>query len=93
MSDLKAIIVAAPSAKGSYRIGADWHFEPTVNFYRAQLSMGNVTRMRRVGLKGEYDYYYVPEADLAKLKDRNLKTLKKYPFTSFVLAAPFPNPL
>lgn len=86
MADVAALIAAAPQSDRASSIGGLWIFEPTVNFYRTQLGLERLSRMTRAGLKGTYDFYYLPESELAKLGHLNLKVVEQYPTTSYQLA-------
>jgi hypothetical protein len=74
----------------SIRIGADWLFEPGINFYRAQHKLGWLAQTTRVSPDDNFDYYYlfINPANKELIERRNLKVIKKFDITQTFLAVP-----
>jgi len=59
-------------------IGADWHFEPSINFYRIKYNTPWLRAVDRSGPDGKFDYYYLRDADILMLEKYNLALVNKF---------------
>ncbi len=57
------------SAKNQLKIGVNWLFEPTVNFYRQTMNIKWLIPADRNGLTAQDDYVYIFESDTNTLKN------------------------
>ncbi len=84
LADLAAEVSAGPSRP--VRLGIDWWFEPTINFYRVTRPLAWLEPATRAGPEGEYDYYYLTPASLSQITGCQLAPIRTYPETGNVLA-------
>lgn len=61
---------------GKYKIGINWFFEPSTNYYIFVNNMQQVDSTTREGPDGVYDFYYLIGADEPVIKKYNLKIIK-----------------
>ena len=66
------------------KLGINWLFEPTVNFYRTTKSLKWLKEVNRDGFKGDYDYYYIFIPDSNGLNLRNV--INTYQTSNAILA-------
>jgi hypothetical protein len=69
------------------RLGSEWIYEPTVNYYRVRDHLDWLEPMTRREFKGDFDFYFFhrPERE-RRLTGLPLVVLNEYPFTDRVLA-------
>jgi hypothetical protein len=71
------------------RVGHDWIFEPTLNFYRTVRGPGPLPPFDRGGPQGEYDFYYL-EAQTARewVRSGRLRVVYEDPVSGSVVGVP-----
>src|SRR5437879_11613146 len=52
----------------SYRLGIDWLFEPSINYYLRRNGWTSIAPVTRDGPRGPYDAYYVLDWELPDLR-------------------------
>lgn len=70
------------------KLGIDWIFQPSLNFYRATTNTGLwLDTLKREGFEdGNYEFYFVESSNMSKFVDTNqFNVLKKYPITGNLL--------
>lgn len=65
-------------APDKIKLGINWLFEPTVNFYRQTNSLAWLLPADRVGISSGDDYFYIFKEDLAHLKPGSYTILYEY---------------
>lgn len=65
----------------SIRLGIDWWFEPTINFYRVTKDLSWLEPVDRSGLGDEYDYYYFSPSSSEQMKAQGVRTIYEYEIT------------
>ena len=71
-----------------FRIGINWLFEPSTNYYILRKGMDWVERVDRSGPDGKYDYYYLLEEDQDVIGKYDLRIVKSFSLSSSYLALP-----
>ena len=74
--------------KNAVRLGIDWVFEPSVNFYRMKNKLTWMKRVDRGGPDGYFDYYYLLPGSQQLIEKYNLEIIKKFNVSDTYLAAP-----
>lgn len=69
------------------RLGSEWIYQPTVNYYLVKYRLAWLEPMTRREFDGNFDFYFYrrPERE-ERLKELPLKVLEEYPFTDRALA-------
>lgn len=70
------------------KLGIDWIFQPSLNFYRATTKTGLwLDTLKREGFEdGNYEFYFVESSNMSKFVDTNqFKIFKKFPVTGNLL--------
>jgi hypothetical protein len=70
------------------RLGIDWVFEPSTNFYRVKDRMDFLEPTSREGPEGAYDYYYLMTEDRPLIERYHLEILTVFPDSGALLARP-----
>jgi hypothetical protein len=78
--------------KEKIRIGADWEFEASLNFYRQIYSLNFIEPLDRTSPDGDYDFYVLLPRSAPLLKKRRLEVLYADPVAGVTLAAPQERP-
>ena len=65
------------------KLGINWIFEPTINFYRITKDYDWLQQVTRDGLTGDYDYYYILKENLPEIK--NVEILKEFKTSNTLL--------
>jgi hypothetical protein len=69
------------------RLGAEWIYQPTVNYYLSRHGIDWLEPMTRHGFEGSYDFYFYDRSESEELlSGMTLTVLKEYPSTDRVLA-------
>jgi hypothetical protein len=63
------------------RLGIDWWFAPTINFYRVTQDLIWLEPVTRKGLEGEYDYYYFHPGSFELMEARGVQIIREYETT------------
>jgi hypothetical protein len=69
----------------SVKMGINWLFEPTINFYRATKNINWLIPVNRNGILPNDDYYYLFTEELNQLDSINYNVLHKFVTTNTVL--------
>ena len=64
--------------KDPIKLGVDWVFEPCINYYRKRHNLLWLEPVTRQGLKGEYDYLYIPSSKLHIIDNKPYEVKKEY---------------
>ncbi len=64
------------------KLGINWLFEPTINFYRTTRNLNWLEEVTREGIQGEYDYYYIFNEQLSALS--NPEIIQEYKLSGTV---------
>jgi len=85
MHDLCEDAAAMPAKE--VKLGIVWLHEPSINFYRKAWHLDWLKKVDRKGYNGDFDYFYVDNADSILSKDifRDKTILKNYGKTNTVL--------
>ena len=67
-----------PNHEKEIKLGINWLFEPTINFYRTTRDMHWLAPVDRSGPAGEYDYYYVFNEEVEPLQPHTPEIIKEY---------------
>jgi len=67
------------------KLGVNWLFEPTSNYYRTSKNISWLLPVDRNGLSPEDDYCYVYKEDIKDLNRADYKVITDYPKTNTVL--------
>jgi len=78
----------ATNPQSRVRVGATWHLEPALNFYRQVRGYDWMEPVGRQGPAGTYDYYLLWEPDRALLGTLRLTVLREDRTAGTVLAVP-----
>lgn len=81
------VLRARCAAKGRVRLGVNWLFEPSLNFYRHKYHLDWIEPVTRDGPDGKYDYYVLLPKDAAVAAKLGLRPLYRDPVSEAVLAA------
>ena len=71
-----------------YKIGINWLFEPSTNYYIVRNKMNWIKYTDRSGPVGIYDYYYFLDKDKWVIKKYNLRLIKSFKISGAYLASP-----
>jgi hypothetical protein len=63
------------------RLGIDWWFAPTINFYRVTQELTWLEPVSRQGLEEEYDYYYFHPGSFELMEARGVQIIHEYEIT------------
>src|SRR5688572_17196265 len=74
---IKELAAVADKSK-QQRLGANWHFEPGLNYYREIYDYTWLAPIIRNVPEGGYDFYYINKSNLDLLKQDCLRKLKYY---------------
>ncbi len=69
----------------SKKMGINWLFEPTINFYRETRGIHWLQPVDRNGLTADDDYYYIFKDELNKLNPNEYKVINEYKETNTLL--------
>ena len=83
--DLEKEVNQSQKENQTVKLGINWLFEPTVNFYKKTQNLNWLNEVNRDGIEGDFDYYYILEKDYEKIKDFNLEIIKQYPLSKSIL--------
>jgi hypothetical protein len=87
VEDLRGFVAAQPSPPGRLRLGAEWIYQPTVNYYLLRHGVDWLEPMTRREFDGSFDFYFYDRSEREeRLKGLALTVLKEYPFTDRALA-------
>lgn len=67
------------------KIGINWLFEPTINFYRQTKNLNWLLPADRKGITTGEDYYYIFKEDLNQISPENYKLIYEFNKTNTVL--------
>ena len=70
---------------GKVKIGADWHFEPTLNFYRETSKHGSIESIERDGFKSTDHYFFLFKSELEEVQKYEPITLMEFKASGTVL--------
>ena len=76
------------TAPDRYRLGLNWLFEPSANYYRLKYRMGWLRQPDRRGPDGEYDFYYLGPDDRHIVREHGLRVIRFFPVSGAQLAVP-----
>ncbi|MHC1706967.1 MAG: hypothetical protein AB9842_05535 [Bacteroidales bacterium] len=82
---LSGIYAKEKDQQARIKIGVNWVFEPTINFYRETLKLDWLLPADRQGLTPQDDYYYVFKDDLKDLDPSSYVIIKTYDVSSTLL--------
>ncbi|HEX8984164.1 MAG TPA: hypothetical protein VF767_01980 [Bryobacteraceae bacterium] len=85
------ILRARPSGT-PVRLGVNWRFEPSLNFYRHRYHLDWIQPVTRDGPDGAFDYYLLLPADAAVAERRALRPIYRDPVSEATLAVPSLSP-
>lgn len=76
--------------RDSIRMGVNWIYEPSINFYRSKHMLYWLKQVNRENPDGEFDIYYLDDNSTNRnlIKKRNLRVIKKFEITQTLLAVP-----
>ncbi|MBE9481501.1 MAG: hypothetical protein IMY69_07395, partial [Bacteroidetes bacterium] len=83
--DLEKEVNRSQKENQTVKLGINWLFEPTINFYRKTQNLNWLNEVNRDGIEGDFDYYYILEKDYEKIKNFNLEIIKQYPLSKSIL--------
>jgi len=83
--DLEKEVIQAQKENQTVKLGINWLFEPTINFYRKTKNLKWLNKVNRDGFENNFDYYYILEKDYETIKDHNHVIIKKYPLSKSLL--------
>jgi hypothetical protein len=72
------------------RVGANWIFEQSLNYYRIRLRMNAMVPVTDKGPDGAYDYYLLMPEDWPVAERRGLRVIREHEFSRAILAEPDP---
>ena len=67
------------------KIGIQWMFEPTINFYRETKHLTWLLPVDREGIKTTDDYFYIFKVDLVNIKPNTYYTIQAFPKSETLL--------
>ena len=76
---------STPHPAREVKLGIDWSFEPTINFYRQVKQLDWLLPADREGLSANDDYYYIFKDQLPQLEPTEYEIIKVYEKTKTVL--------
>ncbi|MFP4023973.1 MAG: hypothetical protein ACLFVR_05555 [Thiohalospira sp.] len=65
------------------KLGINWLFEPTINFYQQTMNLDWLEKVTREGIEGDFDYYYILQDQLNSI-DQEL-IIQEYETSNSVL--------
>ncbi|MCX6799952.1 MAG: hypothetical protein NT091_02290, partial [Candidatus Falkowbacteria bacterium] len=83
---MQEIDVLVNQRKDEVTIGADWEFEPSLNFYKIKYNLDNILPVNRQGPDGIFNYYYLARDNFYIINKYNLKVLKYFSDSQTALA-------
>jgi hypothetical protein len=87
MEDLRGFVGARRLPPRKLRLGSEWIYQPTVNYYSVKHHLDWLEPMTRREFNGDFDFYFFHRpAREERLKGLNLTVLNEYPFTDRALA-------
>jgi hypothetical protein len=72
------------------RLGVNWLFQPTINYYRKQRRLKWLEKVTRTGLYEDADYYYYLPDDTGTMAQRTLQALQSYEVSQGTLVRRLP---
>lgn len=73
------------SEPAKVKVGINWFFEPTINFYRTTMDIDWLLPADRNGLSATDDFYYIIKDDLGKLDTLNYKVVADFDKSNTIL--------
>ena len=70
------------SDSGKIKLGVNWLFEPTVNFYRQTMGIDWLLPVDRSGIKKNDDYYYIFKDELNQLNPLDYEVIFEFKRTN-----------
>ncbi|MCK4406803.1 MAG: hypothetical protein KAV44_03940, partial [Bacteroidales bacterium] len=83
--DLEKEVNQSQKENQTVKLGINWLFEPTINFYRKTKNLKWLNKVNRDGFEDNFDYYYIMEEDYETIRDYNHVIIKKYPVSKSLL--------
>ena len=83
LNDLENEKSNAFDSSNKLKLGINWLFEPTINFYRETKNLDWLDSVTRDGIAAKYDYYYILHDDSISMENRTI--LKDYPISNSLL--------
>lgn len=80
--------LTSPTTNRKYRMGINWVFEPSTNYYILKNQMFWMEWTHREGPDDIYDYYYLRDENKRIAKKYHLKRIESYPLAETYLAMP-----
>ena len=76
--------------RDSIRIGVDWKYEPSMNFYRSKYQLVWLTQVSRESPDGNFDFYYLDnnQTNRALIAKHKLLVIEQFDITNTLLAVP-----
>ncbi len=68
------------------RLGVNWLFEPTINYYREVNDLSWLARVDRSGVDGEFDYYFYLPEDQQAMASHPVRIVRKFKTSRATLA-------
>jgi hypothetical protein len=85
---ISAMAAANREQKKKARVGINWVFQPSMDFYIVTRKMTSVRRTHRKGPDGVFDYYYILDTDRHVVDKYGLRVVEQYPLAKSLLAVP-----
>lgn len=87
MEDLRRFLWTRRLPPRKLRLGSEWIYQPTVNYYLERHRLDWLEPMTRREFDGDFDFYFYHRPERKeRLKGLALEVLKEYPFTDRALA-------
>jgi hypothetical protein len=87
MEDLRGFVAGRRLPPRKLRLGSEWIYQPTVNYYLLRHRLDWLEPMTRREFEGSFDFYFYHRSEREeRLKGLTLRVLKEYPFTDRALA-------
>ena len=87
MEDLRQFVGARRLPPRKLRLGSEWIYQPTVNYYLVKHHLDWLEPMTRREFNGDFDFYFFHRPERKeRLKGLTLTVLNEYPFTDRALA-------
>lgn len=87
LNDLAEFVTETPAQQRTLSLGAEWHHQPAVDFYRDRNGLGWLAPMTRRGFDRTHDFYFhrqdSADPEIARIP---IQTLKQYPQSGHVLS-------
>lgn len=68
------------------RLGANWLFEPSINYYRELNGLSWLAPVDRSGLRDDFDYYFFLPGDTRNVADQPLRSIHRFETSRATLA-------